>query len=153
MTYERVSAMYESFCSYYNTNDFQNITANMSANIADKYNLSADVGYQRDNLSDQEVNTNSQLIYSISLAASSMERLSLSSSVSNVQSYVHIKDILETVTQTNQYQYLDTLSFTELNFSTSHNVSYRWGGEEAACGHSVNGGYTFQRALHEQENC
>ena len=151
VTYERVAPEYESFGSYYNTNDFRNITANLSANIADKVSVAADVGFQRDNLDSEDANTNSQLIYSISANANITERLSLMASVSNIQSYVHIRDILETVTQTNQYQNLDTLSFTELNFSTTNSVGYRWG-EETQLRHNLNAGYTYQQASHEQRN-
>ena len=150
-TYERVSPEYESFGSYYNTNDFRNITANITANIANKVNLAADVGFQRDNLNNLDANTNSQLIYSISANATLTEHLTLTSSVSNIQSYVHIRDILETVTQTYQYQNLDTLSFTELNFSTSNNLNYQFGAD-GNMRHNISAGYTYQQASHEQRN-
>ena len=154
LTYERVSPNYKSFSSYYNTNDFENITADFSIGISQKVNLNANVGIQRDNLSKQEVNTNSQLIYSASVGVNATEKLSLNGSVSNMQSYVHIKDILEKVTQTNQYQNLDTLSFTELSFSASGSANYHWGdGEEANWGQAVCATYSYQQASHEQENC
>ena len=150
-TYERVSPSYKSFASYYNTNNFENITANFSIDIAQKVSLSTNVGWQRDNLNNQEVNTNSQLIYSVSANATPSEKWSFGGSVSNVQSYVHIKDILEQVTQTTQYQNLDTLSFTELNFSASGNVNYRFGDKERLV-QSISSSYTYQKASHEQEN-
>lgn len=153
LTYERVSPNYKSFSSYYNTNDFENITADFSINIADKVNVSANVGLQRDNLSDQEVNTNSQMIYSGNVNINATERLTIGASVSNVQSYVHIKDILEKVTQTTQYQNIDTLSFTELNFSASGQANYRWGGgEEDNMSHTIGVSYSYQQAAHEQEH-
>ena len=49
-TYERVSPFYKSFASYYNTNNFENITADFTLDIAQKVNLSTNVGWQRDNL-------------------------------------------------------------------------------------------------------
>lgn len=153
LTYERVSPNYQSFSSYYNTNDFENITADFNVNIAEKVNVSANIGIQRDNLSGQEVNTNSQMIYSGNVNVNATERLTFGASVSNVQSYVHIKDILEKVTQTTQYQNLDTLSFTELSFSASANASYRWGGgEEDNMSHTVGGSYSYQQAAHQQEH-
>ena len=150
-TYERVSPFYKSFASYYNTNNFENITADFTLDIAQKVNLSTNVGWQSDNLNNQEVNTNSQLIYSVSANATPSEKWSFGGSVSNVQSYVHIKDILEQVTQTTQYQNLDTLSFTELNFSASGNVNYRFGDKERLV-QSISSSYTYQKASHEQEN-
>ena len=150
-TFERVSPFYKSFASYYNTNNFENITADFTLDIAQKVSLSTNVGWQRDNLINQEVNTNSQLIYSVSANVTPSEKWSFGGSVSNVQSYVHIKDILEQVTQTTQYQNLDTLSFTELNFSASGNVNYRFGDKERQA-QSISGSYTYQKASHEQEN-
>ena len=150
-TYERVSPFYKSFASYYNTNNFENITADFTLDIAQKVNLSTNVGWQRDNLNNQEVNTNSQLIYSVSANATPSEKWSFGGSVSNVQSYVHIKDIIDQVTQTTQYQNLDTLSFTELNFSASGNVNYRFGDKDRLA-QSISSSYTYQKASHEQEN-
>lgn len=151
VTYERVSPSYRSFASYYNTNNFENVMANFAIDIVQKVNLNANVGWQRDNLNKQEVNTNSQLIYSVSANASPSERISVGGTVSNVQSYVHIKDILEQVTQTTQYQNLDTLSFTELNFSASANGNYRFGDKERLL-QNISSSYTYQKASHEQEN-
>lgn len=152
-SYERVSPNYKSFSSYYNTNDFENITIDFGMTVADKVNADLNVGMQRDNLSNQEVNTSSQLIYSCNMGVNATEQLSANASISNIQSYVHIKDILDRVTQTNQYQNLDTLSFTELSFSASASVSYRWGeGEDKAMSHSINTSYGYQKASHEQEN-
>ena len=149
-TYERVSPFYKSFASYYNTNNFENITANFSLDIAQKVSLSTNVGWQRDNLNNQEVNTNSQLIYSVNVNATPSEKWSFGVSVSNVQSYAHIKDILEQVTQTTQYQNLDTLSFTELNFSASGNVNYRFGDKDRLA-QSISSSYTYQKATHDQD--
>lgn len=154
ISYERVSPNYKSFSSYYNTNDFENLTADFNVGIASKISLSANIGIQRDNLSNQEVNTNSQFIYSANISVNATEKLSVSGSVSNVQSYVHIKDILEKVTQTNQYQNLDTLSFTELSFRASGSASYHWGdGEDDDWGQMLSGTFSYQQASHEQENC
>ncbi len=150
-TYERVSPSYKSFASYYNTNNFENITGDFSLDIMQKVSLSANVGWQHDNLNNQEVNTNSQLIYSVSANATPNEKWSFGGSVSNVQSYVHIKDILEQVTQTTQYQNLDTLSFTELNFGASANVSYRFGNKDRLM-QGLSGSYTYQKASREQDN-
>jgi hypothetical protein len=150
VTYERVSPFYKSFASYYNTNNFENITADFTLDIAQKASLSSNVGWQRDNLNNQEVNTNSQLIYSVSANATPSEKWSFGGSVSNVQSYVHIKDIIEQVTQTTQYQILDTLSFTELNFSASGNVNYRFGDKERLV-QSISSSYSYQKATHDQD--
>lgn len=151
VTYERVSPFYKSFASYYNTNDFENLTADFAFDFRQKVNLSVNVGWQHDNLDNQDVNTSSQFIYPVNANVSPNEKWSFGGSVSNVQSYVHIRDILERVTQTTQYQNLDTLSFTELNFSASANGSYSFGDKERLL-QSISSSYTYQKASHEQEN-
>ena len=150
-TYERVSPSYKSFASCYNTNNFENITADFAIDVSQKVNLNTNIGWQRDNLNNQEVNTNSQLIYSVGINATPNDKLTFGGMVSNVQSYVHIKDILEQVTQTTQYQNLDTLSFTEIDFSASANGNYRFGDKEKFI-QSISGNYTYQKASHNQEN-
>lgn len=152
VTLERVAPEYQSFSSYYNTEDFMNITLDVDANIRQKISVAANVGLQKDNLLGQEVNTNSQLIYSCNVNVTPNERLILGGSVSNIQSYVHIKDILEQVSQTNQYQNLDTLSFTELNFSSMLNASYRLN-DEGNISQTISASYTYQQASHEQAHC
>ena len=151
VTYERVSPTYKSFASYYNTNNFEHVTSDFAVNIVQKVNLSANVGLQRDNLNRDNVNTNSQLIYSLNASATPTESLSLSGTVSNLQSYVHIKDIIEQVTQTTQYQNLDTLSYTELDFSASGSANYHFGDNEGLT-HNVSVSYSYQKASHEQQN-
>ena len=150
-TYERVSPLYKSFASYYNTNNFENIMANFATSILQVITLNANVGWQHDNLNNQEINTNSQLIYSANTNIGLSEKLSFSGSISNVQSYVHIKNILEQITQTTQYQNLDTLSFTELSFNASTSVNYRFGDNENFT-HNVSGNYSYQKASNIQEN-
>ena len=149
---ERVSPNYMSFGSYYNTDDFQNVTLDFTVRIGKFANISGNVGFQHDNLDGQDVNTNSQTIYNCSLQLTPFERFVLSGSISNIQSYVYIKDIIEKVTETNQYQNLDTLSYTELNFNANGNVSYSFG-DQQVLPQSVTVGYTYQRASHEQDNC
>lgn len=149
---ERVSPNYMSFGSYYNTDDFQNVTVDFTARVGKFANVSGNVGFQHDNLDKQDVNTNSQAIYNCNLQLTPFERFVLNGSISNIQSYVYIKDIIEKVTETNQYQNLDTLSYTELNFNTNETVSYSFG-DQQVLPQSVTVGYTYQRASHEQDNC
>lgn len=150
VSYEQVSPNYTSFAAYHNTDDFRNLTADFAARIGSKINLSGNVGYQRDNLDNQDVNTNTQAIYNVSLQVTPIERLSLSGSVSNIQSYVYIKDVVEKVTETNQYQNLDTLSYTELNFSANGAASYSFG-DQQALSQTVSASYSYQKASHEQK--
>lgn len=150
VSYEQVSPNYATFSSYYNTDDFRNLTADFAARIGKFANISGSVGYQRDNLENQDVNTNTQAIYNVGLQLTPIERLSLSGSVSNIQSYVYIKDVVEKATETNQYQNLDTLSYTELNFSTNGTASYTFG-DPQALSQTISTSYSYQKTSHEQK--
>ncbi|MGQ1945730.1 hypothetical protein ACT3CD_01345 [Geofilum sp. OHC36d9] len=123
-SYERVQPNYTTFGAYYFTNDFENITANLSSTLYKKVTIGLDAGYQRDNLENQKTNTAKRAIYSANISAPVTNRLSLGVAFSNVQSYMHIKDIYDEVTRSNEYQDLDTLSFTQLNRSLSVNAGY-----------------------------
>ncbi|NDV45672.1 hypothetical protein D0T49_01225 [Paludibacter sp. 221] len=122
-TYERVAPNYTTLGAYYMTNDYENITANFSTSIK-KINIALDGGYQRNNLDEQKTNTTSRLIYSANISSAITEKLNLSVSLSNLQAYVYVNDIYSEVTQTNQFQNLDTLNVTQLNYTASLNASY-----------------------------
>lgn len=123
-TYERVSPNYATLGAYYFNNDFENITADLTITLIPKVNLSMNAGFQKDNLLEQKANTSNRFIYSINGSVAATKKLSLTGSVSNVQTYVHIRDIYQQISQTNPYQNLDTLSFTQLNFTAFTNVNY-----------------------------
>ena len=122
-TYERVDPNYMTLGAYYMTNDYENITANFSTAIK-KVNIALDGGYQRDNLVKQKSNTASRIIYSANISSNLSEKLNLAFNLSNIQSYIYINDIYSQVTQTNEFQNLDTLNVTQLNYTLSFNSSY-----------------------------
>ena len=123
-TYERVDPNYTTLGAYYMTNDYENITANFSTSIIKKFNIAVDGGYQRDNLEKQKNNTASRLIYSANISSNLTEKLNLALNLSNIQSYIYINDVYSQVTQTNEYQNLDTLNVTQLNYTLSFNSAY-----------------------------
>ena len=122
-TYERVAPNYSTFGAYFMLNDFENITANFSTSIRN-VNIALDGGYQRNNLDNQNINTISRLIYSIDLSSPINERLNLSLSLSNMQAFIFLNDIYLEATQVNEFQNLDTLNVTQLNYIGTFNASY-----------------------------
>ena len=122
-TYERIAPNYTTFGTYYMTNDYENITANFSTAVK-KINIALDGGYQRNNLDKQKTNSTSRIIYSANISSNVTEKLNLAVSLSNLQAYVYINDIYSQVTQTNEFQNLDTLNVTQLNYTTLLNASY-----------------------------
>jgi predicted transcriptional regulator len=122
-TYERVAPNYMTLGAYYMTNDFENMTANFATTIR-KISVALDGGYQRNNLDKQKTNTASRIIYAGNISSNVTEKLHVSANFSNIQSYLYINDVYSQVTQTNEFQNLDTLNVTQLNYSASFNSSY-----------------------------
>ncbi|RPH29513.1 MAG: hypothetical protein EHM93_17210 [Bacteroidales bacterium] len=150
-SYERVSPNYNTFGAYYMANDYRNITANFSTSIKQWLNFAIDAGFQRDNLVNQKLNTNKRFILSTNASSAINSRLNVGVSYSNVQSFTHIKDVYDQVTQTNQFQNLDTLSFSQLNLTVSGNVSYVLKSTKDSR-QSVNTSFTYQEASEQQNN-
>ncbi len=150
-SFERVSPNYNTFGAYYFMNDYQNITANFSTSIKTWLNFAIDAGYQRDNLVNQKLNSSKRFILSTNASSMITKRLNVGVSYSNVQSYIHIKDEYKEVTATNQFQNLDTLSFTQLNLTTSCNVNYILKSTKENR-QSVNASFTYQEASEQQKN-
>ncbi|NOQ25693.1 MAG: hypothetical protein GQ564_10070 [Bacteroidales bacterium] len=150
-SYERVSPNYKTLGAYYFNNDFENITANFSTSIKKRINIALDAGYQRDNLNGQKTNESSRLIYSANVNAKLNKKLNLGVSLSNLQTYVHIRDIYDQITQTNEFQNLDTLSFTQLNFTVSSNLNYIIQASKTKR-QNLNIGFAYQEASQQQED-
>jgi hypothetical protein len=148
-TYERVAPNYSTLGAYYMTNDYQNITANFSTAIK-KINLAVDVGHQTDNLDKQKTNTTSRMIYSGSISAPIGQKLTLGANFSNMQSYVHINDVYREVTQTNDYQNLDTLEVTQLNYTASFNAAYTLQSTKEVR-QGINANFVYQKSAEQQE--
>ncbi|GAB6013130.1 porin family protein [Viscerimonas tarda] len=121
--YERVAPNYTTLGAYYMTNDYENITGSLST-VIKNINIALEGGYQRDNLDNQKNSSASRIIYSGNISANVSKRLSLAASFSNLQSYLYINDVYSQVTQTNQFENLDTLNVTQLNYTASLNASY-----------------------------
>jgi hypothetical protein len=148
-TYERVAPNYTTMGAYYMTNDFENITANFATTIR-KINIAVDGGYQRDNLDNQKNNSTSRMIYSGNLSANLTERLSLGLNLSNLQSYIFINDVYSQVTQTNEFQNLDTLNVTQVNYTAALNASYVLQSSEERR-QNTNFNFMYQRSAEAQQ--
>lgn len=148
-TYEWVAPNYTTLGAYYMTNDYQNITANLSTAIK-LFNIALDVGYQKDNLSGQKTNTTSRMIYSGNITANIGKKWTVAANLSNIQSYVYINDIYRQVTQTNEFQNLDTLNVTQLNYTVSLNSSFLLQSSEERR-QSINGSFMYQKSSEQQE--
>lgn len=123
--YERVEPGYTTLGAYYSNNDFENYTVNTSTVIfKDKVNLSVNAGIQHDNLDNKKTSRTNRVVSSINIGYNASEKLNLSGSYSNFQTYTHIRSQFEVINQLTQYSNPDTLNFTQLSQSTNFNASY-----------------------------
>ncbi|MDR2556086.1 MAG: hypothetical protein LBC49_00030 [Bacteroidales bacterium] len=149
-TYEYVAPNYTTLGAYYMTNDFQNITANLSTNIK-KIAIALDAGYQQNNLDKQKNSTTSRFIYSGNVSGSFLsDRFNFALSFSNLQSYLYINDVYSQVTQTNPFQNLDTLNVTQLNYTASANMGYAIINTKEQR-QSIGANFSFQRSSETQQ--
>lgn len=150
-TYERVDPNYFTLGAYYFTNDFENVTADISSSIIKWLHFSASAGTQRDNLEQQKINTNRRAIYALNTTSPLSKRLTLALGFSNLQSFVHIRDAYDQINQTNEYQNLDTLNFTQLNLSASSNINYILANNKAQR-QNLNVALSYQEASEQQND-
>ncbi|MDR0763026.1 MAG: hypothetical protein LBF01_00830 [Bacteroidales bacterium] len=149
-TYEYVAPNYTTLGAYYMTNDFQNITANLSTNIK-KIAIALDAGYQQNNLDKQKNSTTSRFVYSGNVSGSFIsDRFNFALSFSNLQSYLYINDVYSQVTQTNPFQNLDTLNVTQLNYTASANMGFAVVSTKEQR-QSINANFSFQRSAETQQ--
>jgi hypothetical protein len=148
-TYERVAPNYATLGSYYMLNDYENITANFSTAFK-TVNIAVNGGYQHDNLEKQKNATSSRMIYSGNVSATVGQQWNVGANLSNVQSYMHIRDIYDQITQTNEFQNLDTLEYTQINLSTGANVSYLLQSTEQQR-QSISANFMYQKASEQQD--
>lgn len=150
-TYERIAPNYNTFGAYYYTNDFENITMDLASSFLKWLQWTANAGYQRDNLENQKTNTNKRAIFSINTTSPISKKLVLGLNFSNVQSFVHIKDIYNEITETNEFQNIDTLNFTQLNLSAGANLNYVFKADQTQR-QNFNFGFNYQEASEQQED-
>jgi hypothetical protein len=149
-TYEYVAPNYTTLGAYYMTNDFQNITANLSTNIK-KIAIALDAGYQQNNLDRQRNSTTSRFIYSGNVSGVFLsDRFNFALSFSNMQSYLYINDVYSEITQTTPFQNLDTLNVTQLNYTASVNMGYAIENAKERR-QSINTNFSFQRSAETQQ--
>jgi hypothetical protein len=89
------------------------------------------------------------MIFSGNVSANVNEKLTLSANLSNIQSYLYINDEYDKVTQTNEFQNLDTLNVTQLNYTASLNSAYLLQSDKERR-QGLNFGFMYQRTAERQ---
>ena len=147
-SYERIAPNYSTAGAYYMTNDFENITANVSTAIKN-VNIAINGGFQRDDLEKQKNVATSRIIFSSAVSTPIGQKWNVGANMSNVQSYTHIRDIYKQITQTNEFQNLDTLEYTQINLATGANLAYQLQNSERQ-NQSISANFNYQRAAEHQ---
>lgn len=150
--YERISPGYETLGAYFFNNDFENITFNASKPFFnDKVNLRLNVGFQRDDLENQKSNKTSRVVGSVNASIAATEKLNITGSYSNFQTYTNIRlnqfDIIND--NTNLDNITDTLNYRQLSQAANLNINY-FLKKTKENNQSLNFNYSFNDVANEQ---
>jgi hypothetical protein len=125
INYERVDPGYQTLGAYYFTNDFENITANLSQNLLKgKVMVTLNGGLQKDDLNNAKQSRMQRFLFSGNVAVRPSQKLNVGLSYSNQQSYTFLRTGFEQINQITPYQNLDTLNYTQLSQNAGLNCSY-----------------------------
>ena len=129
--YERIDPEYRTLGAYYFNSDLENITVNGATALAGgRVNVAANVGTQRDNLDGSKISTMRRWVSSISVGFVPNEKLNISTSYSNFQTYTNIRSQFVDVNQLTPYDNLDTLNFTQITQNLNANANYQLGSDK-----------------------
>ncbi len=148
--YERIDPGYKTLGAYFFNNDLENITVNATlATLQGKLNFGANVGSQRNNLADDKISTMRRLVSSFNVGLAPSEKINISASYSNFQSFTNIRSQFVDINQLTPYDNLDTLNFTQLSQNASLNVNYVLTSSKTKR-QFINGNFSVQDAADKQ---
>ncbi len=128
MGYERIDPQYRTLGSYFFNNDLENITVNAAtAVLQGKVNLSANVGTQRDNLDESKATTMRRVVTALNVAFAPSQKFNLSVSYSSFQSFTNVRSQFVNINRLTQFDFLDTLNFTQISQNANINSMYQLG--------------------------
>jgi hypothetical protein len=93
-------------------------------------NLSLSAGVQQDDLDHKKTSNTRRLVSSVNVTYNVNKNLNISSSYSGFQTYTNIRSPFEDINRINPYQYIDSLSFTQLTNSYNTNIAYNFAKSE-----------------------
>ncbi len=123
--YERIDPNYNTFGAYFFNNDLENITVNASQTIFnDKLNISVNGGLQRDNLDNTKTSELKRVVAAVNMNYTASERLNISGSYSNFQSFTNIQNQFDFINQVTDFDNIDTLNFKQLSQNANLSIGY-----------------------------
>lgn len=140
LAYEWIDPGYTTMGTYFFNNDVENITVNTSTRLfKDKMNLAMNVGSQRNNLNQTQLNTMRRLIGSVNVNYNPGDRVNLNLSYSNFTNNTKINREFDPLMQ------LDSLDYYQVTQSANAGVSYNFGSKERKQGLSLNAAYQIAK--------
>jgi hypothetical protein len=148
--YERIDPEYRTLGAYYFNSDLENITLNgATAFVGGKVNVALNVGTQRDNLDGAKVSTMRRWVSSLSVGFVPNDKLSITTSYSNFQTYTNIRSQFVDINQLTPYDNLDTLNFTQITQNLNVNANYQLPGTDQRR-HSLSSNASIMKAADRQ---
>lgn len=124
--YERIDPGYRTHGAYFFNSDLENITVQFAGNWFDnKLTLNSSAGIQHDNLDRTKISTLSRMVGSINASFAPNERVSMTGSYSNFQSFTNVRSQFVQINQLTPYDNLDTLRFTQISQSVNLGLNYQ----------------------------
>jgi hypothetical protein len=152
LSYERIDPQYRTLGAYYFNSDLENITVNGTTSILQgRMNIAMNAGTQHDNLDKSKISTMRRAVGSLNVNFVPSQKISLSASYSNFQTYTNIRSQFQRINQLTPYDNLDTLNFTQLSQNANVTAMYSFG-RNANKKQNVNFNASFQNAADKQGN-
>jgi hypothetical protein len=128
LTYERIDPNYNTLGALYFNNDLENIALRFSRPFyKDNINVSASLGYQRDDLAQNKNQDSKRVVCSINMNYKITDQINFTGSYSNFSTYTNKKlDQFELINNPNVVA-ADTLDYRQLSQNANLNLTYAFG--------------------------
>lgn len=128
LTYERIDPNYNTLGALYFNNDLENIALRFSRPFyKDNINVSASLGYQRDDLAQAKKQDSKRIVGSINMNYKISDQINFTGSYSNFSTYTNKKlDQFELINNPNVVA-ADTLDYRQLSQNANLNLTYAFG--------------------------
>lgn len=148
LTYERIDPNYNTLGALYFNNDLENTALRLSRPFYnDNINVSASLGYQRDDLAHDKKQDSKRVVGSINMNYKITDQLNFTGSYSNFSTYTNKKlDQFELINNPNVVA-ADTLNYRQLSQNANLNMSYSFGKKK---NQNMNFNYSIAGQANEQ---
>lgn len=148
LTYERIDPNYNTLGAMYLNNDLENIALRFSRPFYnDNINISASLGYQRDDLKQEKKQSTKRVVGSINMNYKITDQINFTGNYSNFSTYTNKKlDQFELINNPNIVA-ADTLDYRQLSQNANLNLTYSFGKKK---NQNMNFNYSIAGQANEQ---